>query len=358
MKPIKWLIDEKSNIVLSEKVLFAGIQFSSKWDISNKWENGTDFRTTNIKKFMDTYFSKDIIPSQPLSYLDRSRTNELKDELILMTENYKKAVQYNSYESTSLTTQQSKTSRKIKILKIEKYNSDIRKMNKDNIETILLASTFAISSMCAYVAGSNSMTMILSSLPAIFGLPKLVLKMVNSILKRIIIQEKKNDLISEVGEYDLKEENPNRVSLDNLIDSIENNSYIATYNINKSTKGSTLRGLKILKIDKYQKDTNELNSKLKNNLETLRISYPAVVALIIGLGGSVAPFITGLIGSGSLLLMLSTYRTLSKKAKLKTKLEDLMSEVGNYELPSGTMSYDDLIDNLGNYDVEGKEKSI
>lgn len=57
VQPIKWLIDEKSDIALSEKLLFAGVQFNHERNYKG------DFRTTDIKKFMDRYFSKDIIPS-------------------------------------------------------------------------------------------------------------------------------------------------------------------------------------------------------------------------------------------------------------------------------------------------------
>lgn len=55
VQPIKWLIDEKRDIALSEKLLFAGVQFKHK----GKYKG--DFNKTDIKEFMDRYFSKDII---------------------------------------------------------------------------------------------------------------------------------------------------------------------------------------------------------------------------------------------------------------------------------------------------------
>ena len=61
VQPIKWLIDEKSDIALSERILFAGVQFKNGIMFEKNY-NG-DFRTTDIKLFMDKYFSKDIIPS-------------------------------------------------------------------------------------------------------------------------------------------------------------------------------------------------------------------------------------------------------------------------------------------------------
>jgi len=57
VEPIKWMIDEKSNIALAKKIIFSGVQFNSKRNYKG------NFNRTDIKKFMDKYFSKDIIPS-------------------------------------------------------------------------------------------------------------------------------------------------------------------------------------------------------------------------------------------------------------------------------------------------------
>ena len=57
VEPITWLVDEKEDIALSKKLIFSGVQF----DRFSSY-NG-DFDKTNIKQFMDKYFSKDIIPS-------------------------------------------------------------------------------------------------------------------------------------------------------------------------------------------------------------------------------------------------------------------------------------------------------
>ena len=58
VEPIKWLVDEKNDIALIKKIIFAGVQFNNK----KSWKE--DFDATDIKKFMDNYFSKDIIPSK------------------------------------------------------------------------------------------------------------------------------------------------------------------------------------------------------------------------------------------------------------------------------------------------------
>ena len=57
VEPIIWLVDEKENIALSKKIIFSGVQFSHERNYKG------DFEKTDIKQFMDNYFSKDIIPS-------------------------------------------------------------------------------------------------------------------------------------------------------------------------------------------------------------------------------------------------------------------------------------------------------
>ena len=57
VEPIKWVIDKKNNIAVSRDILFSGVIF-------NRDEYRGDFDNSIIKKFMDTHFSKDIIPSK------------------------------------------------------------------------------------------------------------------------------------------------------------------------------------------------------------------------------------------------------------------------------------------------------
>jgi len=57
VEPIKWMIDERSNIALSKKLIFSGVQFNRERNYKG------NFNKTDIKKFMDKHFSKDIIPS-------------------------------------------------------------------------------------------------------------------------------------------------------------------------------------------------------------------------------------------------------------------------------------------------------
>ncbi len=56
VEPITWLVDENTNIALSEKILFSGVQFSFGLD-----NDIVNFENSNLKRFMDNYFSKDIV---------------------------------------------------------------------------------------------------------------------------------------------------------------------------------------------------------------------------------------------------------------------------------------------------------
>lgn len=60
VKPIEWLMDEKSGIWVAKKALFAGIQF----DYRDKY-NG-NFEQTDMKKYLDNYFSEEMQNSQGL----------------------------------------------------------------------------------------------------------------------------------------------------------------------------------------------------------------------------------------------------------------------------------------------------
>ena len=55
VEPITWLVDERANIALSKKLIFSGVQFKNRRDYKG------DFDRTDIKQFMDKYFSKEII---------------------------------------------------------------------------------------------------------------------------------------------------------------------------------------------------------------------------------------------------------------------------------------------------------
>ena len=55
VEPIKWLVSERDKLMLTEKIIFAGVQFKHKRDYHTK-----DFGKTDIKKFIDDCWARDI----------------------------------------------------------------------------------------------------------------------------------------------------------------------------------------------------------------------------------------------------------------------------------------------------------
>ena len=54
VEPIKWLIDERTNQAITEKLIFAGVQFNKTRDYKGNFQN------TTIKRFMDNHLARDI----------------------------------------------------------------------------------------------------------------------------------------------------------------------------------------------------------------------------------------------------------------------------------------------------------
>jgi len=69
--PINWLVDEKANIAVSERILVSGIKF-------NKESNYSNFNKTNMNNFLNTYLVKDIVPSK-ISQKNTVNNNEVKN---------------------------------------------------------------------------------------------------------------------------------------------------------------------------------------------------------------------------------------------------------------------------------------
>ena len=73
VEPITWLVDEQADIALSKKLIFAGVQFKNTRDYEG------DFDNTDIQKFMDNYFSKDIIVNNYNTNIDINSIDELNE---------------------------------------------------------------------------------------------------------------------------------------------------------------------------------------------------------------------------------------------------------------------------------------
>ena len=67
VEPIIWMIDTKTDLALSKKIIFSGVQF----DRQDK--NQEDFEQTEIKKFMDTYFAKEILTDKVYNNIENEK---------------------------------------------------------------------------------------------------------------------------------------------------------------------------------------------------------------------------------------------------------------------------------------------
>ena len=61
VEPIIWLVDERANIALAKKIIFSGVQFNNLSDYKG------DFEKTDIGRFMNTIFAKEIITDRVYS---------------------------------------------------------------------------------------------------------------------------------------------------------------------------------------------------------------------------------------------------------------------------------------------------
>ena len=65
--PVKWLVDERAKMMITEKLIFAGVQFDKAG-----YYRTSDFDKTNIKQFMDNYFAKELVQARGLESVDRN----------------------------------------------------------------------------------------------------------------------------------------------------------------------------------------------------------------------------------------------------------------------------------------------
>ena len=71
--PVKWLVDEKSRMMITEKLIFAGVQFNKERNYHTR-----DFDRTDIKTFMDRYLSRDLVQSRGIAEQTRTSSKTTK----------------------------------------------------------------------------------------------------------------------------------------------------------------------------------------------------------------------------------------------------------------------------------------
>ena len=80
VSPIKWIVDEKEDIAVTKNLIFSGIQFNREKNYKG------NFKSTDMYKFLNEIFIKDIIPSK----------KDLEEIVRIKRENVKKAMlEYN-----------------------------------------------------------------------------------------------------------------------------------------------------------------------------------------------------------------------------------------------------------------------
>ena len=62
VSPVKWLVDERAKVMITDKVIFSGVQFNHTSNYHTR-----DFDRTDIKTFMDRYLSRDLVQSRGIA---------------------------------------------------------------------------------------------------------------------------------------------------------------------------------------------------------------------------------------------------------------------------------------------------
>ena len=73
--PVKWLVDVRAKIMLTDKLIFAGVQFNHTRDYHTR-----DFDKTDIKTFMDRYLARDLVQSR--GTITRGEQTEEREDTI------------------------------------------------------------------------------------------------------------------------------------------------------------------------------------------------------------------------------------------------------------------------------------
>lgn len=201
VEPITWLIDERDNIAVSEKILFSGIKYS---DFDN-----SRFKNSLIKKYLDEYFSKQIEPS---TYLDMVHAKNI--------EKAKEIIEGKTIEEEPEKSEESEESKKVNqiIDEIRKYipyyhgNIDINKridelmdnyneniMSRLNNDTIL---TLDLDEKALYLGLLNDLNNILDNLKLSYEKNKKyieILKFIDKCIKSLGEEVLDNELCKDLN---------------------------------------------------------------------------------------------------------------------------------------------------------------
>ena len=73
VSPVKWLVDERAKVMITDKLIFSGVQFNHTRNYHTR-----DFDRTDIKTFMDRYLSRDLVQSRGIAEQTRTSSKTTK----------------------------------------------------------------------------------------------------------------------------------------------------------------------------------------------------------------------------------------------------------------------------------------
>ena len=76
--PVKWLVDERAKVMITEKLIFSGVQFNHARNYHTRNYHTRDFYRTDIKTFMDRYLSRDLVQSRGIAEQTRVSSKATK----------------------------------------------------------------------------------------------------------------------------------------------------------------------------------------------------------------------------------------------------------------------------------------
>ena len=68
VEPVKWLVDERERMMITENLIFAGVQFNKERNYKTR-----NFDRTDIKTFMDRYLARDLVQSRGIGQQSQTR---------------------------------------------------------------------------------------------------------------------------------------------------------------------------------------------------------------------------------------------------------------------------------------------
>ena len=82
VSPIKWIVDEKEDIAITKKLIFLGVQFNRERNYKG------NFKSTNMYKFLNEIFIKDILPSKIVAEYNEDIIKTKRENLKIALKEY------------------------------------------------------------------------------------------------------------------------------------------------------------------------------------------------------------------------------------------------------------------------------